>query len=802
MDNILSAALAKITKMPAFSAGILRDAAAVIAEEGCRALSTHRVGIWNVSSDLTYLKGVGYYDSINNEHFVQDEFALTSNEYISLLQSERLIVINDVRIPNPLSGSLDSYGPNIIAMLDAPIRVGGTFVGVVCIEQDRCEDYPSGREWTIEEQNFASSLADFVSLAITSAERRTLLRRTETMMSNLPGMVYQCYNNPPDFTFTFVSEGSLMLMGYLPEELVGNSTIAFFDMVHQDDKEMLEKRNEETLSVGLPLEVTFRIVMKDGTVKWIWERSQVVEFNSDGTAHVLEGFYTDITEQRRLEAAELANQAKSDFLANMSHEIRTPLNAIMGMANLVSRVVAQDVINKGLTLEYLGNIKRAGGQLLSIINDVLDFSKIEAGAVKLTPEWYSTDLLVRDIVAMIYVHIGNKPLDFIVNDDPNLPVKMYGDITRVKQVITNLLTNAVKFTSEGHIIFDISAEQSTNDAEIWLKVKVCDTGFGIRKEDMYMLFGNFARLDTRKNRSIEGTGLGLSITKNLIEHMHGEINVESTFGKGSCFSFYISQGGAISNSKGKQISDENKCNVAICFFNNVKSNILANNLYKMKIKHDVIVNCSSIEDKSYTHIFFDADRYEEISMYFSQNAKLYPVFRGIPYSVPETLEMIETPLTNLTILRLLGEKIEKTHSTNAYENEQLVVSMAKYLIVDDIDINLIIAEEAVKYYGGEVHTASSGQEAIKLVKESDYDIIFMDHMMPIMDGVDATHEIRKMGGKYKNIPIVALTANVVGDVEKMFLESGMNDFITKPFEQKEIELILKKWLPKEKWMLK
>ncbi|MCL2616618.1 MAG: PAS domain-containing protein, partial [Defluviitaleaceae bacterium] len=325
-SGLLSEALSKIAKLPAFSAGILQDAAKVIVEEGCHALNTNRVGIWGISDDLSYLRSLGYYDIDGGKHSIQENFSLSNrSEYVSLLKSERLIVINDVHLPNPLSDVIDDYGPKICAMLDAPIRVAGKLAGVVCIEQDSCEEYPTKREWTREEQNFASSLADFMAIAIVSAERRNLTLRLETMMGNLPGMVYQCLNNPPDFTFTFVSDGSAALCGYSPEELVGNSTLAFFDMVHPEDVDMLAKRNEETLSIGLPLEVTFRIVMKDGTVKWIWERSHVVEFNPDGSAHTLEGFYTDITEQRRLEAAELANKAKSDFLANMSHEIRTPM---------------------------------------------------------------------------------------------------------------------------------------------------------------------------------------------------------------------------------------------------------------------------------------------------------------------------------------------------------------------------------------------------------------------------------------------------------------------------------------------
>jgi hypothetical protein len=196
----LNETLAKITKLPALSAGILQDAANVIAQEGCYALKTNRVGIWSTPNDMTALKSITYYDSATNEYAIQDDFSLaTLPDYVKGLSSERLIVINNAKMPNPLSPVIDGYGPEICALLDAPIRVGGKLVGVVCIEQDRCEEFPEMREWTIEEQNFAASLADFIALAIEASERRTIIRRTETMMSNLPGMVYQSLNDPPNF---------------------------------------------------------------------------------------------------------------------------------------------------------------------------------------------------------------------------------------------------------------------------------------------------------------------------------------------------------------------------------------------------------------------------------------------------------------------------------------------------------------------------------------------------------------------------------------------------------------------------
>jgi PAS domain S-box-containing protein len=309
----LTQALAEITKSSALSSGIVEESARIIVQEGCHALSANaiRVGIWNMSEDNAVIKNITYYDIATKKHFIKDDVDLSScPEYLSLLKSERVILINDTSMPNPLSPIMDSHGPNICAMLDAPIRVAGKLVGVVCIEQSQCREFPAKREWTADEQNFVSSLADFMTIAISSYERRTIMRRVETMMSNLPGMVFQCLYDPPSYAFTFVSEGSQELIGYTPEELIGNSTLKFFEMVHPDDVESFKKLIAQTLSVGLSAETTYRIIMKDGSIKWIWERSRVVEFKEDGTPSLLEGFFSDVTEVRRLEAAELNNLQK------------------------------------------------------------------------------------------------------------------------------------------------------------------------------------------------------------------------------------------------------------------------------------------------------------------------------------------------------------------------------------------------------------------------------------------------------------------------------------------------------------
>ncbi len=793
----LNTALAQITKTSALTSGILEDAASVIAREGCHALKTHRVGIWRMlhGNDSRELKSISSYNSVTGEHVIQEDFPLEDRpQYVKMLASERLIVINDAHNTDVLPNLTDAYGPQICSLLDAPIRIGGKLVGVVCIEQDRCEEFPEKREWTIEEQNFASSLADFVALALESAERRLLMRRTEALMSNLPGMVYQCLNDPPEFTFTFVSEGCFKLIGYTPEELMGNNAVKFFDMVHPEDVGPLEKLNAETLSIGLPLETTFRMIMKDGSVKWIWERSRVVEKNLDGTPRLLEGFYTDITEQRRLEAAELANRAKSEFLANMSHEIRTPMNAILGMTDLAIRHFPSDAV-----FEYLNNIKTAGKTLLSIINDILDFSKIEAGAIELMPEKYNIHSFVNDVSTMINVRIGEKPIDFIVDDDPDMPCELIGDVTRIKQIAINLLTNAVKFTDKGHIVFSVKLEPVSTGLHK-LKVSVKDTGIGIRREEIPLLFDNFSQLDTRKNRSVEGTGLGLAISKNLVELMDGDIHVESTYGKGSCFSFHVLQ--RVEDTKQAIKIHHQGYKAAVWFPNQEKASILSEKIKKMGVPCDIIEEPGVLS--GYSHVFFDSAKEGIMREFLRPGLSMISVSRGIT-SDTTSLKRVCVPLSSLVVARLFDDKerfFMDLYEQNSSEVSSLSLHGTHLLVVDDNEINLMIAENVLLFYGGKVSVASSGAEAVELVRKNDYDIVFMDHMMPEIDGIDATKMIRELPGeKYADLPIVALTANVVGDVREMFLNSGMNDFLPKPLESDEIERVLMDWIPPDKWSL-
>ncbi|MBP0957342.1 MAG: response regulator [Oscillospiraceae bacterium] len=510
-----------------------------------------------------------------------------------------------------------------------------------------------------------------------------------------------------------------------------------------------------------------------------------------------------------LELSERANNTKGDFLANMSHEIRTPMNAIVGMCELILR---ESDISPAVR-EYCFNIQNSGRSLLSIINDILDFSKIESGKMELILDEFNIASTLNDVINMAVTRKEDKDIELIVRADPDIPIGLIGDEIRIRQVIINLVTNAVKFTNKGCVVIKVT--QTKHDYGINLSVSVSDTGIGISAENIEKLFNSFQQVDTKKNRSVEGTGLGLAISKRLIKSMGGFLNVSSVYGLGSEFRFVIPL--KVSDSRPFiSIKDAEKIHAAGFIDLNKFENRRVAQEYKTLIgelaeglRTDIELLDTAedlkaaVASKKYTHLFAPKDEYLANEDFFKEQSRDKTVVvvqdRQGAIDIPSHMKCIFKPFYSLSVASVLNNESILTNLNERRDSSiRFVAPKARILIVDDNIINLKVAVGLMRPYHMQVLTADSGQAAISILRSKDFHLVFMDHMMPEMDGVEATKAIRAMEGDYyKKLPIIALTANAVNGARDMFISSGFNDFMPKPIEMSSLDRMLKAWLPKE-----
>ena len=504
----------------------------------------------------------------------------------------------------------------------------------------------------------------------------------------------------------------------------------------------------------------------------------------------------DISELSAMkDQAEAAARSKSSFLANMSHEIRTPMNAIKGLSELLLLTPLSS-----LQRDYVRNIVSSSNSLLHVINDVLDFSKIDADKMEILHEDYSMAALINEVSSVINLRAAEKGLMLLMDIDPALPSVLRGDDVRVKQVLLNILSNAIKYTQQGHVTLRLRGERA--DGKLLLHADVEDTGIGIHKKDIPALFEAFSRADLHTNRAILGTGLGLAISRRLLQAMQGDIQVFSEYGRGSRFSIRLPQD-VVDATPLASVADPDSRRVLL-LDRGVRGACNERMLASLNVPCRLCDNVAEAlpEEDSFTHCLHHEDIGEEAMRLFRER---FPHCRFIAVrDMRQALEQspnVDTtlfePLLVTELAHALGKKPghAERQETASGATEGFTLYGARALIVDDNSINLMVGGELLRSYGMEVIAVESGQESLEACRTAHFDIIFMDHMMPGMDGIEATRLIRARKGPNRHTPIIALTANVVNSMKEQYLDSGMNDFISKPIEMAELNRVLLAWIP-------
>ncbi len=672
-----------------------------------------------------------------------------------------------------------------------------------------------------------------------SAVIRDLTAKKEAQASQ--NRLLSIIESSPDFIATFDLDGYIIFMnsagrkylGYSPDEDLSDRSLA--GMFPQSEIEQLLNESVPSAFMNKTWLGETLLVTIDGQVLTV---SQLIMLHENGPDNkkYFSTFMRDISDRKLIEQelliakedAENAARAKSEFLASMSHEIRTPMNGVLGMAQLML-----DTPLNTIQKDYLHTIDQSGRSLLKIINDILDFSKVEAGKLELELIAFNLEKAVFDVCQLLSSKAAEKEIELIINYAQDCPKQLIGDPGRIRQIIMNLINNAIKFTQSGHILSEVSC-LPVNSNEIDIHISIQDTGIGISKENQEKLFHSFTQADASTTRKFGGTGLGLAISKQLVELMHGEIGVESTEGVGSNFWIKISLQKSIepnpiptgsidgvvtlvvdSNRVSQHITATqlNHFGMHVLTANNGTEalNILASSFANKKPIRIVVVDhllCDMSCEQLAGTIMADKHLHETRLLILTSavqkgDATHYKDLGFTGYlPKPVLAETLRRTLSSIigTQQKPADHDIFITqHNVEESDEQQLKTNNTKFkgrvLLAEDNLVNQKVATSMLKMLGLEIDIAHNGQLAVEQAFKNSYDIIFMDCQMPTMDGFTATTEIRqreKTSGK--QMVIVALTANAMASDRKNCIAVGMNDFLAKPIKLEELLSILKKWL--------
>ena len=624
----------------------------------------------------------------------------------------------------------------------------------------------------------------------------------------------------------YVNRKFIEVTGFAEEDVCGQQMVQFY---RKDSTNNAYEELWETVTAGQEWQGELQARHKNNQDYWARMLvAPVLEDNGDLSSVVV--MQEDITVQKQyerslheaIEAAKAANAAKSEFLANMSHEIRTPLNAVIGLAQLC----IQTRLNPQQR-DYLDKIASSAQSLLSIINDILDFSKIEANKLELEEINFSLDSVFKNVSTMLSIRALEKNIELLFDVPPSLPEQLVGDPLRLGQILTNLANNAVKFTERGEVVIAVEEVERATDI-IRLRFVVRDTGIGIPAEQLSQLFRSFTQVDSSTTRKYGGTGLGLAICKRLVETMGGEIVVQSTVHQGTSFSFELSLRTASSRPVSHQmIANCRNLRALIVDDNRTSCQILEQQLRALELQTEAVHSGEEALLRVGRGAFdlvlidwrlgggMDGIRTAKLIGSELELEKLPKILLITAYGRDDLWPraqqagvggMLIKPIQKLALYTALNNLLQPDaelggtdffQSNKIAEPELSKIRGSKILLVEDNELNQQLATELLRQRNFVVDVAPNGQEALNVLRRQSYDLVLMDVQMPVMDGYEATHFLRRLP-QFKDLPIIAMTANALHTDRKQALEVGMNDHIPKPIKLQLLLSKLLQWIPPKK----
>ncbi|HUV63472.1 MAG TPA: response regulator [Sedimentisphaerales bacterium] len=651
--------------------------------------------------------------------------------------------------------------------------------------------------------------------AIAEQAQKTTRTRLSVLLKHSPAVVYS-FEAAGGFSPTFVSDNIENLFGYKPDDYMKDASF-WRSHVHPDDLARVEGHQEKLFTNGQHI-AEYRFRKKDGAYCWVSDEQHLIR-DADGQPAEVVGSWSNIDTKKTAEQVLIqANEAKSTFLANMSHEIRTPMNAVIGLSHLALKTDLQP-----RQRDYVTKIKNSGEHLLGILNDILDFSKVEAGKLDVETVDFDLDKVLGNVGNLISEKASAKKLELIFDVDPSVPKHLRGDPLRLGQILINFCNNAVKFTDEGEVVVRAQVVEEDPDSSL-IAFSVSDTGIGLTEEQIGRLFQAFEQADVSTTRKYGGTGLGLAISKSLAELMGGDVDVTSEPAKGSTFRFTARLGRAVGAPRRRVLqSDLRGRRVLVIDDNSQARSVLAGMLENMSFNVDEapsgeeaieMVRQNTESGAGYDIIFVDwqmpgidgIETGDRIRASFETGTAPYMVM-VTAYGREDVLKQAEQsgfenvlikPVTSSilfdTAIAALGADVEATEARPAISSFDIGrIHGARVLLVEDNEINQEVAIGQLEDAEIFVDLAENGAVAVRMVRENDYDAVLMDMQMPVMDGIEATEAIRA-DSRFKNLPIIAMTANAMAADRDQCLNAGMNDHIGKPIDPETLLGVLQRWI--------